>query len=385
MATGATQIDGVVQRGFEPVREAFAANFERHGEVGAACCVYLHGRPVVDIWGGATAPGDAPPYTDTTLQMLASATKGALAVCALRLAERGELDLDAPVASYWPEFGAEGKRDIPVRWLLSHRAGLPELGEPLTLEQILAWAPAVEALEGQRPSWEPGTAHGYHPLTFGWLVGELLARITGRTCSAVIHDEVSGPLGLDLRLGLPESEMHRVAPLLLPPPPPAGADPDPLSALLADPASVAHRAFLVPQGLFGRVNDRALWAAPIPAANGMGTARALARMYAACLHEIDGVRLLHPDTVAAARATESHGPDRVVGYETRYGLGFQLSFPLRPAAGPGSFGHYGLGGTVGFAHPDLGLAFGYVVNQMLPGGRVDPRSAALVAAVRSCC
>lgn len=376
-------IEGTVAPGFELVRTAFEANFAAFGEVGAACCVYVDGRAVVDLTGGHFAPGSDARYDGSTLQMVASATKGALAICALRLAERGELDLDAPVATYWPEFAANGKAKVPVRALLSHRVGLPFVEAPLTLPEIRAWEPAVTSLAAQSPVWEPGTAHGYHPLTYGWLVGEVLSRITGAVPGDLIRREIAEPLGIDLWVGLPDALVPRVSPMLAAPRDPAAA-PDALLALLGDPNSLAHRAFFVPSGLLGAMNDPALWAAQLPAANGISTAYALATMYAACLGDLDGVRLLSPETLRDAMVVLSSGEDRTIGTVTRYGTGFQLSFPRRPMAGEGSFGHYGLGGSVGFAHPERGLAFGYVVNQMLPGGDVDPRSAALVTATLAC-
>jgi CubicO group peptidase (beta-lactamase class C family) len=376
-------IGGSVAAGFEPVREAFAANFETRGEVGAACCVYVGGVPVVDVWGGTTTKDATQPYGANTLQMVASATKGAMAICAHRLAQRGELDLDAPVATYWPEFAAAGKADIPVRWLLSHQAGLPVVDGAVTLEDIIAWDPVVEAMARTAPVWEPGTAHGYHAITYGWLVGEVLARITGSSPGRLLAAEIAEPLGLDLHIGLPESEHDRVSPLERYVPPP-GAAPDALTARLMDPADIAHRAFFLHTGLFGVFNDPRLWRAELPAGNGMGTAHALARMYAACLGEVDGVLLLEPDTLAAATTPQAEGSDAVTGYETRYGLGFQLPFPYRPMSGDGAFGHYGLGGSVGFADPRRGFAFGYTVNRMGPGIPADPRSVALVNAVLGC-
>jgi CubicO group peptidase (beta-lactamase class C family) len=378
------QIGGRVEPGYEAVQEAFAANFASRGEVGAACCVYREGRPVVDLWGGTTTRDGAEPYGPQTLQMVASATKGAMAICAHRLVQRGELDLDAPVAYYWPEFAAAGKADLPVRWLLSHRAGLPVVEGDTSLEDVIAWDPVVRALAHTTPTWEPGTDHGYHALTYGWLIGEVLARITGRSPGAILAAEVARPLSLELRVGLPEAEHRRVSPLNPAPPPPPGTPPDALTARLIDPTSLAHRAFFVHVGLLGALNDPRLWSAELPAANGIGTAHALARMYAACLGEVDGVRLLEPETLAAATTSQAHGVDAVAGYETRYALGFQLPFPYRPMAGAGSFGHYGLGGCVGFANTRLGFAFGYTVNQMGPGVPADPRSVALVDAVASC-
>jgi CubicO group peptidase (beta-lactamase class C family) len=380
MAESAVRVDGVVAPGFERVREAFEGNFGR-GELGARCCVYVGGRVVVDLWGGELTSGQA--YTERTLQLVASATKGAMAICAHRLAERGELDFDAPVAAYWPEFAQEGKESIPVRWLFTHQAGVPAVDLRLSMEQAYAWSPVVAALAEQRPYWEPGTAHGYHALTYGWLVGEVLRRITGLTPGQLLAREIVEPLGIEFWVGLPEAETDRVA-HLVPAAPVPGAPPDPMTAQLLDPNGLAYKAFFVPNGLFGAINDPALWRAEMPAANGVANAAALARMYAACIGEVDGVRLLRPETLAVATLPQTSGIDRVISFASRFGLGFQLSFPERPMAGDGSFGHYGLGGSVGFAHPGHGIAFGYTVNRMLPGGVPDPRSGALVEAVLGC-
>jgi CubicO group peptidase (beta-lactamase class C family) len=376
-------IGGTVEPGFEAVQEVFAANFAERGEVGASCCAYVGGRPVVDLWGGTTTADGDEPYTATTLQMVASATKGALAICAHQLAERGELDLDAPVASYWPEFAVEGKGELPVRFLLTHQAGLPAIHRALTAEELLDWDVPAAAVAAERPLWEPGTDHGYHALTYGWLVGEVIARITGRSPGRFFAEEVAGPLGLDFHIGLAPEEHHRVAPLMPPPPRPDGSV-DELTARMLDPDHVAYWAFMVGSGFALLANDPRMWTAEIPAGNGMATAHALARMYAACIGDVDGIRLLQPDTLAAATATQAHGEDRVNGYETRYALGFQLPFPFRPMAGPGSFGHYGLGGSCGFAHLSLGFSFGYTVNQMGPGTPADPRSVALIDALVGC-
>jgi CubicO group peptidase (beta-lactamase class C family) len=377
------QVEGSVESGFETVREVFAANFERHGEVGAAFCVHQHGRRIVDLWGGLTAPG-VDPYTADTLQMVMSTTKGVVAIAAHILAEEGRLDFDAPVSQYWPEFAAEGKGTMPVRWLFSHRAGLAAINTPLTVEDVYAWDPVVKALAAQRPNWEPGSGHGYHALTYGWLAGEVIRRVSGMSVGRFVAERVVSPLGLDFWIGLPDALNARVAPQIPAPPPPPGALADPFAARLADPTSLMHRAFTNPSGLFTAANTPAFRAAEVPAANGIGTARSLSRLYAACIGEVDGVRLLKPETVELAMGTQARGEDLVVGYETRYGTGFQLSFPSRPMAGEGSFGHYGMGGSMAFAHPARGLSFGYTMNQMLSPSGPDPRSTALIQAVLRC-
>lgn len=374
-------VGGTVASGFERVREAFEHNFARHGEVGAACCVYLDGKPVVDLWGGSTKPVDGSPFAASTLALVASASKGIVTIAAQMLAEEGELDFDAPVTEYWPEFGAEGKQDIQVRWLFSHRAGLCAVDRPLTLADAYAWDPVIAALEAQKPLWEPNSTHGYHVGTFGWLAGEVIRRVSGMSVGWFVSSRIAAPLGAEFWIGLPAKEEPRFAPMIPAPPPPPGQALDVFTARMIDPGSLLHRAFANPPLPPTAFNDRAFHAAEIPAANGIATARSLARIYAAVIGEVDGVRLLKPETVAAATRVQSAGEDLVLGYETRYGTGFQLSFPYRPMAGEGSFGFYGMGGSVGFAHPGLGLSFGYVINQMLPSGRVDPRSSALIKAV----
>ena len=379
-----TRIQGAVKPGFEPVGEAFAGNFERFGEVGAACSVYLDGKPVVDLCGGVTTSTGSNPYGVDTLQMVMSSTKGVVAVAAHILAEEGKLDFDAPVVEYWPEFAAEDKQEMPVRWLFSHRAGLPAIDRQLSIEDVFDWTPVIEGLAAQRPLWEPNFAHGYHVGTYGWLAGEVIRRITGTSVGEFVAERIARPLQLDLWIGLPEAMEARVAPMIAAPPPAPGADLDVFTARLLDPSTLLHKAFVNPPLPAAVFNERAFHAAEIPAANGITNARSLARMYAACIGEVGGVRLLKPATVDAATRVQSAGDDLVLGYETRYATGFQLSFPFRPMAGEGSFGHYGMGGSVGFAHPGRRIAFAYVMNQMLPSGGVDPRTKSLVDALLGC-
>jgi CubicO group peptidase (beta-lactamase class C family) len=373
-----TQVNGTVAKGFERVRDVFAANFEQHGDVGASCCVYLRGKPVVDLWGGARTAGGQP-YTAETLQMVASTTKGIVAIAAHMLAEEGKLDFDAPVTRYWPQFGQAGKEEMPVRWLFSHRAGLAAIDRPVSLQDVYAWDPVVDALAAQQPLWEPNTTHGYHVGTYGWLAGEIVKRVSGKSVGHFVAERLARPLDLDVFVGLPQDQFGRVAPLIAAPPP--EGPPDVFLARLLDPTTLMHKAFVNPQLNIGTFNDHAFWAAEVPAANGIATARSLARLYASTIGEVDGVRLLEPDTVAKATELQSAGEDLVLGYETRYATGFQLSFPFRPMAGEGSFGHYGMGGSVGFAHPGHRFAFGYVMNQMGPSGGVDPRTKGLIDAV----
>jgi len=379
-------IAGEVTSRFAGVRTAFEDNFTRRGDVGAAVAVYQDGHKVVDLWGGLADRRAGRPWEEDTLALVFSSTKGVTAIATHLLAQRGLLDLDALVVDYWPEFGAEGKDRIPVRWLLSHRAGLPAFDDLLPVDDALAWTPAVEALAAQRPLWEPGTAHGYHAVTFGWLVGEVVRRATGRRLSQVVADELAGPLGLDLWIGLPESEEPRVSRLVSAPPPDretlATIPPDQLRRLQAflDPGSLTLRALNVTRPPFN-FNSPAVHAAELPAANGITTARSLAKLYAAAIGEVDGQRLLDPATVAAATVEQSSGPDRVLLVDNRFGSGFFLPSAFSPLMGPRSFGHAGAGGSLAFADPDTGVAFAYVMNQMQQNLGGDSRTAGLVDAV----
>lgn len=385
-------IHGWVEAGYEGVQDAFADNFATLGDIGAAFCLYVTGRKVVDIWGGTADTKAGTAWTDDTLSLMFSTTKGVTAICAHLLAQRGQLDLDAPVVDYWPEFGTEGKSDVRVRDLLSHRAGLPVVDQPLAPDEALAWQPAVRALAAQRPAWEPGTGHGYHAVTFGWLIGEVIRRATGRSPGVVLADEVAGPLGLDLWIGLPASQEHRVSRLVPPGAAPRvkkvseePAEPDGsrlrLIEALRNPASLTSRA-LSPTTSPLNYNARAVHAGELPAVNGIGTARALARLYAAAVGEIDGIRLLSDAAVRDATIEQSNGPDRVLQVDTRFGSGFMLPSPFQPLLGSRSFGHAGSGGSLAFADPERDLAFAYVMNRM--GRRVanDPRSARLIDAIR---
>jgi CubicO group peptidase (beta-lactamase class C family) len=381
----AVEVQGWCAPGWEGVRDAFARNFAEHGDVGAATAVHHDGRLVVDLWGGT--------YRPDTLQLVFSTTKGWTAALANLLAERGQLDLDAPVASYWPEFAAAGKEAIPVRWLLTHQAGLPYPTEPCTLDDVLGWEGVVAKLARSTPQWEPGTRHGYHAVTYGFLVGEVLRRVTGRTVGQLLRDEIAGPLGLDAWIGLPAEQEPRVEPLA------GGGLPDPSEQ--TDPGRRALlEQFLGPETMLGKAlschgaltgeglfNTREVRAAELPAANGVCDARSLSRLYAALVGDVDADerfpaarRVLAPKTVAAAATTATSGNDAVIFFETTFGLGFMTASPFSPYGGPRSFGHAGMGGSVGFADPDNGVALGYVMCKMEANLSNDPRTRGLIQA-----
>jgi CubicO group peptidase (beta-lactamase class C family) len=386
------EIGGETAPQFDAVREAFAANLAGDQEVGAAVAVYLHGRKMVDLWGGTADPEDGRPWERDTLQVVYSATKSVTATCALLLAQRGELDLDAPVAEYWPEFAANGKERIPVRWLLTHQAGLPTIDHPITPAEAIAWDPMVAALAAQRPCWEPGTEHGYHGITYGWLVGEVVRRASGRSIGTYLAEEIAAPLGLDLWIGLPKCEHHRVSRVIAVPVDldafariDLDALPEPMRdvvAAYADPTSLTVRSLLTLITPQLDHNDPDEQAAEMPSTGGICTARALARFYAALIGEVDGRRILTPATLAAATAEQVSGIDRILRIPVRIGTGFGLPMPDVYWYTPTAFGFPGYGGSLGFADPATGLAFAYVMNHVQEGVP-DRRAATLLDAVRN--
>ncbi|MFF4247597.1 serine hydrolase domain-containing protein [Streptomyces sp. NPDC001822] len=382
-------VRGTVAPGFEAVRDAFVRNFEQRGERGAAVAVYRHGRKVVDLWAGTRDVDGTEPWAVDTVQIVRSAGKGVAAAVPLMLHQRGQVDLDAPVGTYWPEFKAKGKERVLVRHLLAHRAGLAALDVPLTPAQAADQASGPRSVAAQEPLWEPGAGHGYHAQTFSWLVAELVRRVTGRTIGRWVAEEIARPLGLDFWFGLPADEAHRIGrigPVEAPPAEGGGTlRVRPKRSVVdayADPSSLTRRAFGAIDP-FPDENDPAYRAAELPASNGVATARGLARCYAAMIGEVDGQRLFAPATLTLARTEESAGPDRVLVVSTRFGLGYMLHGPAAPLLGPGSFGHPGRGGSLGFADPESGIALGYVTNGLQKGVTADPRAQALVRAVRS--
>jgi CubicO group peptidase (beta-lactamase class C family) len=398
------RIGGHVEPGFAAVKDAFSQNFEAGHETGAAFCLHVDGRKVVDLYGGSFdhdagdgsgvgngsggsggGGGGGRPYDQDTLQLVFSSTKGATAACANLLAQRGELDLESPVARYWPEFAQCGKKDIPVLFLLSHQAGLPAVDATLSPAEVQAWEPAIAALEAQPPLWEPGTAHGYHALTYGWLVGEVIRRVTGRTVGRFFAEEIAQPLGLEFWIGLPEEQEHRVSPVIggVLSGGEAGAGSSFSSTLLARALNFAG-AFSEP----GWANRRAWHAAEVPAANGITNAVSLSRLYAGLIGTVEGgpaEPILTREQVDRARTVRTFGADQVfasVGFTMKQhiGQGFWVSSPFSPFGGAGSFGHTGAGGSYGFADPENSLAVGYVMNRMSTGMTVDPRSGPLIGA-----
>jgi CubicO group peptidase (beta-lactamase class C family) len=326
---------------------------------------------VADLAAGMRDHTSGSPYTPDTLQAVFSVTKGMTALAANMLVDQGKLDPDTPVAFYWPEFAQAGKSKIPVKWLLTHQSGVLGLDRKISLEQLLDWNFVVRLLAAQEPDWEPGSDHGYHSLTFGFLVGEVIRRATGRSVGQYVAQEIAGPLGADLFVGLPEGQETRVAPALLP-------EIDRLQPVLADSGPFAARVldWVVPPVTPTAMNRRDVRAAEIPAANGIANARSLARMFASMLGPIDGIRCLSSEGMNRARREQWRCKDLVMGVDNALGLGFLLPSNWCPLGGPGSFGIAGFGGSRAWANPELELAFAYLPN-LCSLGHCDAREVAL--------
>ncbi len=378
--------EGTCQPQFKLVRDAFAENFASRGDVGASVAVIAHGVPVVDLWGGEAAPSR--PWQQDTIANVWSSTKAVVALAAQILVDRGSLNVDAPVAQYWPEFAAGGKEALPVRYLLSHRAGLSGAREPLNIDELADWGRVVAALAAMEPWWEPGTVSGYHALTYGYLVGEVIRRISGRTPGRFVADEIAGPLGADVHIGLGSEAIARAATMSMESP---GDDSD-VAAMFATltPAAIAaltNPSMAAPEA--AAIANTEWWRrAEIPAANGHATARGLATVYGALAgSESNDSRIVSFEAVERMREGQGRGVDLVLGAgmggaEMEFGLGVILSGPEgQYGPNPRAFGHDGYGGSFGMADPENGIAIGYVMNHMGVALAGDPRKAELIEAV----
>jgi CubicO group peptidase (beta-lactamase class C family) len=375
----AVPIYGTCGARFDGVRKIFEQNFASGTDLGSAVCFTLDGEPVVDLWGGYLDRERTREWQWDTIVSTAFTTKGMTSICAHQLIEQGRLDLDAPTARYWPEFAAGGKETLRVRWLLSHQAGLPAVSKPLPEGALFDWDTMTSALADQEPWWEPGTKHGYHALTFGYLVGELVRRVSGRSVGTYFREHVAEPLEADFHIGLSPEQETRVSdihgsPMPCPEEVPQFLMEGPFGDLLRDmedPSTMTGAAFSNPRLKADAMNSRAWRAAEIPAGNGHGTARALARIYGALARggEVDGVRILEKGTIERAIDEQANGPDAVLGgLPMRFGLGFMLRQDLVPLSpNPRAFGHPGAGGSIGMADPDAKVGFGYVLNQSQTG------------------
>lgn len=358
---------------FEPVREAFVANFNEGSELGASVAITRDGAPMVDLWAGEAVQGGAPWQRDTIVNVY-STTKTMAALCVLMLADRGALDLDAPVARYWPEFAQNGKDGVRVRHVMSHSAGLSGFDPPLaSVAELYDREAIVRRLAAQKPWWTPGDGSGYHAITQGFLQGEIVRRVTGKTLGAFFREEVAQPLGADFHIGLAPEDDARVAELV---PPPVGLDATP-----GDPASVGVRT-MKSCALTGYEPRSEGWRrAEIPAGGGVGNARSVARVHSAlaCGGAVDGVRLLSEAGVRRALEEQTNGVDRVLNVPVRFGMGFGLphpSIPLSPNANVIYWG--GWGGSLAIIDLDARVSIAYVMNRMAPGVMGDLRGAMIV-------
>ena len=379
------QIQGFHDLKFEAVRDAFAELFNDPQERGAALCIQVGGETVIDVWGGtADKDGEQAWHTDTIANLF-SCTKTFTAVTALQLVEEGKLALDVPVVRYWPEFAAAGKASITLRHLLSHRAGLPALREPMPPQALYEWQTMVDALAAEAPWWTPGDGHGYAAITYGWLLGELIRRADGRSPGQSIMARTALPLGLDFHVGLADDEFYRVAHIARSKGTVGDASAQRLlKAMMNEPTSMSTRAFTNPPSIMTSTNKPEWRRMEQPAANGHGNARSLAGFYNGLL---DG-QLLESEMLAELTREHSVGEDKTLRTQTRFGLGCMLDQPEVPNAtfglGAKAFGHPGAGGSIGFADPERDVAFGFVTNTLGPYVLMDPRAQKLVRALAIC-
>lgn len=379
------QIQGYFDLKFEALRDAFAALFDEPQERGMALCVQVGGETVVDLWAGvADKEGQQAWHSDTILNLF-SCTKTFTAVTALQLVGEGKLELDAPVARYWPEFAAAGKDKITLRHLLSHQAGLPALREMLPAEALYDWHAMTTALAAEQPWWPLGEGHGYAPITYGWLVGEVLRRVEGRGPGESIVARTAKPLGLDFHVGLADEEFDRVAIISRG----KGNFGDAaaqrlLKTMMSEPAAMSTRAFTNPPSIMTSTNKPEWRRMQQPAANGHGNARSLTGFYSGLL---DG-QLLESELLAELTREHAVGEDKTLLTRTRFGLGCMLDQPEVASAtygmGPRAFGHPGAGGSIGFADPDRDVAFGFVTNNLGPFVLMDPRAQKLARLLADC-
>jgi CubicO group peptidase (beta-lactamase class C family) len=382
-------VQGAVEAGFEPVRELFEQQFAAEQHIGAGVAAYHRGRKVVDLWGGLADGDTGSPWAEDTMAASFSTTKGLTATCLHLLADRGLVKYDDPVSKYWPEFAVNGKAAITIYQLLTHQAGVPQLPDGITTDDLCDWEKMVHGIEELTPLWEPGTNSGYHAITFGFLIGEVVRRVDGRSLGTFFRDEIAAPLGMSqIHIGTPASLDAKVATLkstvtITP-------EMEKQRAAFLGPTSLAGRALgiALPGNMNDMLNSPAGHRAEIPAVNGIMSARDLARMYA-CLAgygEIDGTRLLSERTVRTMSEQQTHRPDLVIILPVGWALGYMTGGDPGWPQGPRktSFGHPGFGGSVGHADPEIGLSFGLVVNALALDLIGAGRTAALADAVRVC-
>lgn len=369
-------IHGECDPRFEQTREVLASSIAEGADLGASFAVTIEGEPVVDIWGGHLDETRTTPWRKDTIVNVYSTTKTMSFLCALVLADRGELDFDADVARYWPEFGVAGKAQVKVWHVMDHAAGLSGMDVPVAGEDLYDWDKMTALLAAQAPWWEPGTATAYHALTQGYLIGEIVRRVSGKSIGRFFQDEIAGPMGADFFIGVPDTEFARIGDLV----PPS----DPRPSAPGDPDSIAARTFRNP-GVSALASRTPAWRqAEIPAANGHGNARSVAMIQAAlaCGGAANGVRLFSEATAKSVMVERIGGEDMALGTPVHFGLGFGLNaadVPLSPNEHVCYWG--GWGGSVILIDQDARMTISYVMNKMHDGLTGDMRSVNLVAAV----
>ena len=378
------EIHGHCNSRFEPVREAFSHLIESTGELGAACAIYRQGELAVNLWAG-TYNKDGDPWQQNTLVNVFSVSKAVTAICVQKAVELGALQLERPVIDYWPEYGRNGKKRTLVSWFLNHRAGQPAMKTPLSDDALYDWDRMTETLAAEEPWWEPGTQHGYHMISYGWLVGEVFRRAVGISVADFLKQEIAAPLGLDMCFGVTDADFPRVADLQA-----ANQPPDPgrvslFNHVLENPTGMTAKALMNPMSVMNGANTSEWRRAEIPSANLHSTSEALAGLFGnlACREG-----LLQEQALQRCYQVESEGPDPVLLTNTRFGPGFMLQQPGSVEAefgpGPNAFGHPGAGGALAFADPDQELGFAFSMNKMGPYVLIDPRPRKLIDALYSC-
>jgi CubicO group peptidase (beta-lactamase class C family) len=379
-------VQGRVDPAFREVLDTFVENFETHGEVGASVCLSVEGETRVDLWGGHVDEAGSAPWTEDTLSLVFSVTKAATALCAHLLVERGELDLHAKVTHYWPEFGQQGKEDATVAMMLNHSVGLPAFRDPIKPGGYYDWDYMVGRLEQEAPFWKPGIRNGYHMISFGWTVGELVRRVSGKSLGTFFADEFARPLGLDFWIGLPEALEPRVSHMIPFLPGPEGPFTDFTKALIGDPTSIPALSWLNSGGY--TPDAREAHAAEIGGGGGISNARSLVRLFEP-LADGGGALFSRDSVTRMSQVSMATGDDATLCMPTRFALGFMKSMDNRHRPfgdiescilGDRAFGHVGAGGSLGFADPDCALAFGYTMNRMGAGLLLNVRGQGLVDA-----
>ncbi|MBY8990201.1 MAG: beta-lactamase family protein [Candidatus Lokiarchaeota archaeon] len=373
------EIHGFCDERFAAVKEAFQKNFKNSGEVGASFAATINGKFVVDIWGGYADKARSRSWEKDSIINVFSTTKVMTIICALMLVDGGQLDLDAPVAKYWPEFAQNGKEKIPVRQIFSHTSGLAGWEEKITMEDLYDWEKAVRLLAAQKPWWEPGTSSGYHAITHGYLLGEIVRRITGKSLGTFFKEEVSGPLNADFHIGFGKDNDNRVADLISYDLPQKGEP----GYFEMDPQSFFSRVFTNPVIDIEKIKTREWRAAEIPAAGGHGNARSVARIASAiaCGGGVDNIQLLKMETIKKAMEEQSYTPDLVLMMPIRFGIGFGLPSKEIPLPSPNTIWWGGAGGSMVVMDLDNKLSLSYVMNQMSMVIVGDPRSLGLITAL----